>query len=154
MTNTAPNLPTFEFPPENRTYVHLQCGRKTTVDGQEFQALCNPFTGVLAVKTFCVPCRKHAPLNDFMWADTGENLAAYRKRVLRALPRGLRLRTRLIRAALLILPPVLAFAITRALLGHGAIVWPAVAAAGGLVLGVLGAGIQMLVDQRDFTVYR
>jgi aminoglycoside 3-N-acetyltransferase len=154
MNSPAPPPPLFEIPPENRTYVHLQCGRKTTVDGEEFLGLCNPFTGLLGVSTFCVPCRKQAPLNDFMWADTGENLAEYRRRVLRSIPRGQRRRTRLVRALLLIIPPLVAFIVTRALLSRGAIVIPALAAVGGVVVGVIGAGIQMVADKGDFTVYR
>jgi hypothetical protein len=153
VTETS-SIETFEIPPTSRTYVHLQCGRKTTVDGDEFQGLCNPFTGLLGVSTFCVPCRKQAPLNDFMWADTGENLAAYRKRVLRSIPRAMRVRMRLLRAALLIVPPIIGFVVARALMHRGAIVVPALAAIGGLIVGVLAVGIQMVVDRRDFTVYR
>ena len=77
----ATSHPTFPVAPSQRTYVHLACAQSTTVDGEDYKMLCDPFTGPFGVSTFCVHCGGQDKLERFIWADTRESLAAYRQRV-------------------------------------------------------------------------
>ncbi len=67
-----------------RAYVHEACGEATLVDGNDFEGLVNPFA--VALKTYCVHCRRMVSLKNVVWADTGEPLSQYRKRMLKRIP--------------------------------------------------------------------
>lgn len=41
--------------------------------------------------TYCTQCRNHFPLSAFVWADTGESITAYRKRLRTTAPSGIKL---------------------------------------------------------------
>jgi hypothetical protein len=73
--------PTFDVAPEHRSYVHLKCGQITVVDGDDFEGLCCPFTGLFGVTTYCVHCQAQDSLDKFAWLDTKESLGAYRRRM-------------------------------------------------------------------------
>lgn len=65
--------------PESRNYTHTSCGNTTSVSGNDFTALADPFSVVPA--TFCVACNKHFPLNEFTWDDTDELISDARARL-------------------------------------------------------------------------
>ena len=146
--------PQFPAPPRSRAYVHQACGQVTCVDGEHFQGLCNPFTGLFGVSTFCVTCGRQAPLGEFAWQDTGEALDRYRKRLRGAAPAG--------RVALDVASRFLAVVglpLAGALLGYWAadehvILLPLVGGVAGFVAGAIAAGLVMAADTRDYTVYR
>src|SRR5262245_39389455 len=71
-------------PPAERVYVHRTCGTLTEVSGYDFQRLTNPFTMVPG--TICVGCGRAVPIRQVEWADSGENVAAYRRRLRAAMP--------------------------------------------------------------------
>jgi hypothetical protein len=79
---------------EGRVYLHSQCGSLTQINGHNFLRLANPFAVV--GKTICCACGKAVPIYEVAWADSRENIAAYRKRLRSAMP----LRRRLFFAAL------------------------------------------------------
>jgi hypothetical protein len=74
----------FPSPPESRVYRHSACGTETGVSGGDFFDLCNPFQQVAS--TFCTGCKATVPLDEVIWADTGEDLASYRNRLLKSVP--------------------------------------------------------------------
>ena len=73
--------------PNSRAYVHQRCEGATTISNgeadQDFTNVSNPFSAVGA--TFCSGCGSHFPLREFVWADTGEGVQAFRDRHLAAL---------------------------------------------------------------------
>ncbi len=71
-----------------REYRHRECGGLTRIEGYAFLVLANPFSCV--TPTWCRECRRFAPLDELEWADTGEDLASYRDRLLVAAPFGRR----------------------------------------------------------------
>src|SRR5262245_38795659 len=76
-------------PPRGRIYRHPQCGRLTEISGHNFLRLANPFA--VAFETICCGCGRAVPVRHVEWADTGENVVAYRKRLRAATPLGRRL---------------------------------------------------------------
>jgi hypothetical protein len=72
-----------------RAYVHQDCGGTTVVSGDEFARVSNPFAYVS--QTYCASCGSFAGLGRFSWDDTGENLAAFRRRMRQAAPASLKL---------------------------------------------------------------
>ena len=66
-------------PPDSRNYVHLTCGQPTCVSKGDFREIVNPF--LLSDRTYCVSCQKMDALERFVWADTGETIAAFRQRM-------------------------------------------------------------------------
>jgi hypothetical protein len=70
-------------------YLHRQCGSLTEISGHNFLRLANPFAVVS--ETICSGCGKAVPIRQVEWADTGENIAAYRRRLRSAMPLGRRL---------------------------------------------------------------
>jgi hypothetical protein len=70
--------------PTSRTYIHNRCNGGTVVSGGDFQTLANPFA--FSSGTMCVTCNKGVPLKDVAWADTGEPIATYRRRLRAAAP--------------------------------------------------------------------
>jgi hypothetical protein len=75
--------------PDGRVYLHAECGQQTLVSGNDFSRLANPFS--LVTQTFCVSCRRHAPLGEVSWADTGEVIRDYRRRLRAEAPGTLKL---------------------------------------------------------------
>jgi hypothetical protein len=90
-------FPQFPEPPESRTYVHDACGQGTTVDGWILDALSNPYRGVSG--TMCAHCDQGVPLKRVAWAETGESIADYRKRMKQLVPASFRRRRWLVAAA-------------------------------------------------------
>jgi len=77
----AKDFPTFIDVPATRTYVHLTCGNATAVGGSDYKLLCDPYSQVLFVWTMCVHCDRADRLDRFVWVDTKESLADYRRRL-------------------------------------------------------------------------
>jgi hypothetical protein len=75
--------------PTARIYRHQQCGSLTEISGHNFLRLANPFSVV--GETICCTCQRAVPIRQVAWADTGENVTAYRKRLRAAMPLGRRL---------------------------------------------------------------
>jgi hypothetical protein len=73
----------------SRTYIHTKCGHATVVSGDSYSELSNPFQ--FTSGTMCVGCSKGVPLKDVVWEETGESIAAYRRRVSASAPLGLKL---------------------------------------------------------------
>lgn len=69
---------------KGRTYIHSRCGEATCVSGNDFAGLCNPFAPCLG--TVCAACGGPDSVGKFSWADTGESLSEYRKRLRRKSP--------------------------------------------------------------------
>jgi hypothetical protein len=70
--------------PAGRVYVHTRCGGATRVSGRDYRHVCDPFWP--CTSTYCCTCADFAPLNQVQWADTGETVADYRRRVARQTP--------------------------------------------------------------------
>jgi len=64
--------------PESRSYRHVKCDGITTVSDQSFEVLSNPMSSV--TRTWCTDCDAFAPLEEFEWVDTQENIVAYYER--------------------------------------------------------------------------
>ncbi len=146
--------PTFSKPPDDRSYVHTACGRKTTVNGDEYLGLCDPMSlwlGLLPQSTLCVHCKTTLPLNEFVWADTKETLAAYRARLRQTIPLPVRWFIYLLRIFLFVFFPVAGFLLGRAISG---LVLAIVGALVGAFIGLLAVGMQMLMGQGDRRKYR
>jgi hypothetical protein len=75
--------------PDSRPYVHERCGQVTLVSGDDFSRLANPFTFVS--QTYCVACGAFVSLRSVAWADTGESIAAYRRRLRAEAPLSVKL---------------------------------------------------------------
>jgi hypothetical protein len=78
-----------ESAPTERAYIHQACGGTTVVSGNDFSRLANPFAFVSS--TVCATCKTAASLGTFSWADTGESLTAYRRRLRRTAPLALKI---------------------------------------------------------------
>jgi hypothetical protein len=61
--------------PESRDYRHVKCGTVTTISGQPFEVMSNPLSDMLA--TWCSGCNAMFTLDEYEWADSGENVHAY-----------------------------------------------------------------------------
>jgi hypothetical protein len=70
--------------PKGRVYVHSRCGGQTRVSGGDFIHICDPFRPCTG--TYCCQCAGFAPLNEVIWADTGEAVSHYRSRLRRETP--------------------------------------------------------------------
>ena len=75
--------------PTQRAYVHRKCGQVTLVSGDAFDRLSNPFAFV--ARTACAGCQRDVWPGTVVWEDTGESIAAYRRRLRRAAPLSLKL---------------------------------------------------------------
>ncbi|MCI0462819.1 MAG: hypothetical protein L0Z62_38220 [Gemmataceae bacterium] len=62
-----------------RVYVHHACGGQTRVSGGDYTHICDPFWPCTG--TFCCQCAGFVPLGTVSWADTGEVISAYRRRM-------------------------------------------------------------------------
>ncbi len=62
-----------------RVYVHHGCGGQTRVSGGDYTHICDPFWPCTA--TFCCQCSGFVSLAEVSWADTGELISAYRRRM-------------------------------------------------------------------------
>jgi hypothetical protein len=69
-----------------RVYRHADCGELTEVTGTEFARLANPFTSATAAH--CGVCGRPVGLDVVYWADTGESVDAYRRRLREGVPRA------------------------------------------------------------------
>lgn len=144
--------PTFPGPPASRAYVHMTCGSQTVVDGDDYQGLCHPYVG-LVPRTLCVACGQARPLREFAWADTGESLDHYRRRLRGLVPLAWRVIHPLTRWLLLLLP-IIGIAAARAWMPHRPLLGPVLGFFAGLVLGLVCAATAMTVDDRDFRRFR
>jgi hypothetical protein len=61
--------------PESRSYRHHKCNAETVVDGQHFEVLSDPLSGM--TRTWCNTCDDFFPLADFEWSDSGERITDY-----------------------------------------------------------------------------
>ena len=66
---------------QGRVYVHKTCGGETRITEQHFAGLCNPFEPCSG--TICAACGMIDSTKGFNWADTGELVSEYRKRLRR-----------------------------------------------------------------------
>jgi hypothetical protein len=111
----------------SRVYVHEGCGGQTAISGDEFARVTNPFTFVS--QTYCASCGGFARLGGFFWADTGESVTHFRRRMHRRAPWSLKL-------GVWIVGPLLAAALC-ALIGY--FCSPKLPAAGAIAGAVVGA---------------
>ena len=145
-------LPTFPSAPASRAYVHRECRKTTVVDGEEYEGLCHPYFGLFPT-TRCVHCHKQGPLRDFAWADTGESIADYRRRVRAAVPAHWRVIHPLTKLLIVVLP-VLGLLAGRAIADQRTVLLPAAGVVVGLVLGAMAFGIGVALHDRDSRIYR
>lgn len=73
----------------SRVYVHNGCGGETVISGNDFDRLANPFG--FGGSTLCCACRRYVRLKDVAWADTGEPISEYRRRLRSSAPLSLKL---------------------------------------------------------------
>lgn len=76
--------------PTSRAYLHRPCIRKpqgteTVVFSHDYTRLSDPFWPCNS--TFCCGCSDFVPLDSVVWTDTGESIAAYRRRLRAQTPR-------------------------------------------------------------------
>ena len=64
----------------SRTYRHKKCGALTTVSGDTFDQVCNPWKGVFGTVCAGEGC-DGGVFSAFVWEDTGESLEDYRNRM-------------------------------------------------------------------------
>jgi hypothetical protein len=140
----------FPVAPSQRTYVHLACGQPTTVDGEDYKMLCDPFTGPFGVSTMCVHCGTQDRLERFIWADTRESLADYHKRLRSTLSPFYVVRRRLaLFGCLVVVPAALAYLGAR-LVPSYPIVMGIVGAVAGLLIGAIAYGGYLGMNETDF----
>jgi len=72
----------------SRSYYHIDCGGTTVVSEDDYIALESPFRGVDS--TMCCSCNEFVTLDKVYWVDSGETIAAYRKRLYESVPAGQR----------------------------------------------------------------
>src|SRR5437588_9962979 len=70
--------------PTGREYVHTRCGGATRVSGGNYRHICDPFWP--CASTYCCKCAGFAGLGEVQWANTGETVADYRRRLARGTP--------------------------------------------------------------------
>ena len=145
------DLPTFATTPTSRSYLHLACGGVTVVGDWAFEAICNPLNDP-GVKTMCSACGRYAPLIEFKWADTGENIIDYHERLRPLLSPFARFTNAITALGLLALPlagAIVAIWIKGSDTGHA---WTI-----GLIIGAAIAVIALVLVQRlprrDFRQY-
>lgn len=61
--------------PESRTYRHTKCGAETVVSGDAFSVVSNPLADM--TRTWCTPCNAFFPVEEYVWADSGERIVDY-----------------------------------------------------------------------------
>jgi hypothetical protein len=150
----APQQSTFATVPSQRTYVHLTCGRSTTVDGDDFRGLCDAVGGLLPTTTFCASCNRQDRLDRFAWVDTSETLADYRRRVRSTLSTFYVIKRRVILlACVLIVPAALAY-VTWRFVPKYPIVAGVVAFLVALLAGGIAYGAYLGTDDTDFRRFR
>jgi hypothetical protein len=71
-------------PALSRSYEHSACGGITEVSGDDYVRLECAFRGCSG--TFCASCRRFVGLDAVTWVDSGETIAAYRRRIVAAVP--------------------------------------------------------------------
>ncbi len=119
-----------EGPPlDSRNYVHRRCGQETCVSKGDFRSIVNPF--LASSGTYCMWCKKMDALDQFVWADTGETIAAFRRRMKDSTPASFILFRR-------IAPPL------AVILGAG-LAWQSASSAMGLLAGALACLVPVLL---------
>ena len=145
--------PTFDVVPEHRNYVHLKCSQITNVDGDDFEGLCNPFTGLFVVLTYCVHCQSQGSVENFAWVDTKESLANYRRRVRSTLSPMRILSGRLAPYVCIVaIPLALIYGATRIVPSHP-IIAGVVAGIVGVFVGIIAFGAFLSLPGSDFRKY-
>jgi hypothetical protein len=71
-------------PNVSRAYRHRGCGEVTVVSGDDLVLLECPFRPVES--TVCCRCEGYVPLDSVEWADSGELISTYRRRVKASVP--------------------------------------------------------------------
>src|SRR5262249_28041552 len=66
-------------PPVSRAYEHRSCHAVTVASGDDLVRLECPFRPL--DETYCCRCQDFVPLDDVRWADSGEVISAYRRRL-------------------------------------------------------------------------
>ncbi|WP_044300432.1 hypothetical protein [Rhodopirellula sallentina] len=79
MVKTKPKHQITTTKRDRRTYTHSQCGQATEISGFDFVRLANPYFFTMG-STVCCQCGP-VPLREVAWDDTGETVAAYRRRL-------------------------------------------------------------------------
>ena len=69
-------------PPVSRAYEHRSCHGVTVASGDDLVRLETPFRPL--DETYCCRCEKFVTLDEVRWADSGETISAYRRRVKRS----------------------------------------------------------------------
>lgn len=69
---------------DSRPYRHVACGGVTMAEGKTFQIICDPLMPLVQID--CDQCEAEIKLKDLAWADTGETLSDYRRRLRETLP--------------------------------------------------------------------
>ena len=148
------NAAVFPRTPDRRQYRHIKCGHDTEITGNDFLRLANPFD--VASATQCAQCGQMGGFGEFVWSDTGENLAAYRERLTKlpplSPPRSMSTRFLIIIGSPLVIGGLLALVAGRSS-------DPDASAAVGLGLGALvgffgGAGVVLMMNRANPIDYR
>jgi hypothetical protein len=127
---------TFPSLPASRDYIHSSCGNVTSINETVLDAICDPFYSTQG--TICSACARPFPLDEFAWADTGENIEAYRKRLKSFVPPEYAKAQSLkkLRVALFILLPLAGFAVANLFADRSSPTPFLLSAAVGLVLAI------------------
>ena len=149
----AETQPTFEVVPTARTYVHLPCGTPTTVAGDDFKLLCDPYSGVLHASTVCMHCDRADSLDRFAWSDTRESLTNYRRRLKRTVSPGYVAWRWLVPSVFLVLLPAALVYVAARNVPEYPTVASLSAALAGVLIGLLLYGAYLL-RARDFRRFR
>jgi hypothetical protein len=150
--DVANDFPMFDRVPERRSYTHIGCGGGTTVDGWILQALCNPYRYVSATK--CARCGGDVPLKQVAWTDTGEPIAAYRKRLKPLIPAGKRNLVSLLRFGLIAAGLVMGLAASYPFWSVRSVAPPFLGFLGGCALGITLAMLLVKTPKVEFRLFR
>ena len=154
MSDTDPaSYAKFPYPPESRAYVHLgTCGGVTQVSGNILRILCRPDSP--ASSTVCSKCNRDVRMCDVAWADTSEPIADYHARMKRIIPKGTRVRTRLLQYLSILGGMVGGLAISYPFWSMRSIAPPFLGFTAGLIAGFAVVFLCLRLPRIDYRVYR
>jgi hypothetical protein len=149
---TAPSTaPASQAVPDERPYVHQTCATVTVIIGHDFWTICDPFAYVSG--TMCVTCNQVRPVREFAWADTGENIEAYRAR-LRAMFPGHGAKRRLITLGSIVGGMIVGLMVGMPFASPRSNAGPITGLFAGLVLGMVVAIVDRVKHRVDWRQYR
>jgi hypothetical protein len=146
--------PTFATVPEQRTYIHLPCGRSTVVDGDDFRGLCDPVGGLFGTTTFCTICNQQDRLDRFIWADTKESIADYRRRMRSTVSPFYMLRRRMLQWLCVPIGPLVLAYLAWRFVPKFPVIAAIVAFIVALFVGMIAYGLYLGSAETDFRKYR